>query len=183
MEFRPILVVCHEMCNAPFLHQLRHEALAAIRNDLPSAFLDIPAYLHLLLGWLLDSVNSWSSGTLMSHKLRMVLTILWKDDINCPSMIGRTNVGRAKRIENLSKFKTIVAWVTESDHKYLFKIATRHLGDTLLASAPSHSRRHSFEIDYRVGPMVAKKIAGQLECAAIAWITVYKHYKKGVLVA
>ena len=68
--------------------------------------------------------------------------------------------------------------------QHLFEIATRHLGDALLASAPSHNtdlyRRHSFNIDYGVGTTVAKEIAGQLECAAIARITAYNHFKEGV---
>ena len=44
LESRPILVVRREMCDAPFPHQLRHEALAAIKNDPPFAFSEIRAW-------------------------------------------------------------------------------------------------------------------------------------------
>lgn len=44
LESCPILVVRREMCDAPFPHKLRHEALAAIKNDPPSTFLDIRAW-------------------------------------------------------------------------------------------------------------------------------------------
>jgi len=44
LESHPILVIRREMCDAPFPHQLRCEALAAIKNDPPFAFLDIRAW-------------------------------------------------------------------------------------------------------------------------------------------
>ena len=44
LESCPILVVRREMCDAPFPHELRHEALAAIKNDPPFRFLDIRAW-------------------------------------------------------------------------------------------------------------------------------------------
>jgi len=44
LESRPILVVHREMCDVPFPHQLRHEALAAVKNDPPFAFLEIRAW-------------------------------------------------------------------------------------------------------------------------------------------